>query len=134
MNRSPNHRNLVVIGIALSVIGCQPAIESRKTDAPKLVPEPVATPAPTKPPAPTPALLTFERPKHVRGIYLTAWSAGSVRKMDTVAAMIKRTELNAVVIDVRDDGDMYWKTGIALAKESGADRKAVPNAGKLMAR
>ncbi len=40
--------------------------------------------------------------------------------------LIDRTELNAIVIDVRDLGQMYFKTGIALADESGANFIAVP--------
>jgi hypothetical protein len=74
---------------------------------------------------------TFERPKTVKGIYLTAWSAGSPTKMAKMLAMIDRTELNAVVIDVRDTGDMYWKTGIKLADESGATQVAVPKPDQL---
>lgn len=75
---------------------------------------------------------TFEKPKHVRGIYLTAWSAGGKTKRANTIAMIKRTELNAVVIDVRDSGNMYWKTDIALAKESKAERIAILNPDKVM--
>jgi hypothetical protein len=74
----------------------------------------------------TKAKFHFERPKHVRGIYLTAWSAGSDLKMDKILGLLDRTELNALVIDVRDSGDMYFKTGIALANESHATMVAVP--------
>jgi hypothetical protein len=87
----------------------------------------VVAPAPKKP------AFTFERPTHVRGIYLTAWSAGSTRKMDKVAGILDRTELNSVVIDVRDNGEMYWKTGIPLAKEVGAERIAVLKPERVMA-
>ena len=66
----------------------------------------VSTPSP---------VLRFEKPKHVRGIYLTAWSAGGKKKRANTIALIDRTELNSVVIDVRDDGDRYWTTGIPLA-------------------
>jgi hypothetical protein len=38
----------------------------------------------------------------VKGIYLTAYSAGSAKKMEEIIALIKRTELNAVVIDIKD--------------------------------
>ena len=65
------------------------------------------------------------KPEHVRGIYLTAWGAGSNRKLTKMLALLDRTELNSLVIDVRDDGEIYWKTGIALATESGATHVAV---------
>jgi len=89
--------------------------------------------AATVPPKKEFVKLVFEKPKHVRGIYLTAWSAGSKKKMANMFAMMKRTELNSVVIDIRDDGIMYWKTGIPLAKESGAERVAVVKPERVMA-
>ena len=38
----------------------------------------------------------------VKGLYLTAYSAGSSKKMAQIIDLIKRTELNAVVIDIKD--------------------------------
>ncbi|MCH8274722.1 MAG: putative glycoside hydrolase [Armatimonadetes bacterium] len=90
-------------------------------------------PAAERPPEPEPPV-RFPKPEHVRGIYLTAWSAGSKSRMDQVLGLLERTELNAVVIDVRDQGYVYWKTGIALADEAGATRVAVPRPEELMAR
>lgn len=82
---------------------------------------------PTPPTAPGGAIgkYGFVKPKTVKGIYLTSWSAGSTRKMDKMLALLDKTELNAVVIDVRDSGEMYWKMGIPLADESGANQIAV---------
>ncbi len=95
--------------------------------------KPVAAQAPkpgsgAKPKAeekPKPIASTFTKPDHVRGIYLTAWSAGSKTKMTKVFAMMKGSMLNTVVIDVRDEGQMYWKTGIPLADDSKATQLAV---------
>jgi hypothetical protein len=87
---------------------------------------------PAEPEKPKPKF-TFEKPKYVRGIYLTAWSAGGKKKRANTLAMIKRTELNSVVIDIRDDGEMYWKTGIPLAKEVGAEKIAVLRPDAVMA-
>ena len=67
----------------------------------------------------------FPKPANVRGIYLTAWSAGSKRKMDKILPMLKRTELNAVVIDVRDDGLNYFKNKIEQSIRIKANRTAV---------
>jgi hypothetical protein len=101
----------------------------RKPDAPLL---PHAAPARQQEPVDT--RIKVEKPNHVRGIYLTAWSAGSRRKMDSVLAMLDRTELNSVVIDIRDAGMVYWKTGVSLADESGATRIAITNPKALMER
>ena len=76
----------------------------------------------------------FKRPDAVHGIYLTAWSAGSSKKMAKVMKLTDETEINAVVIDVRDTGEMYFPTHIALADEvEGKEYLAVPKPAKLMA-
>lgn len=38
----------------------------------------------------------------VKGLYLTAYSAGSPKKVDQIIDLINKTELNAVVIDIKD--------------------------------
>jgi len=38
----------------------------------------------------------------VKGVYLTAYSAGNSKKMDEIIKLIDDTELNAVVIDIKD--------------------------------
>lgn len=45
---------------------------------------------------------TFEYPDAVRGVYVTAHSAGSAR-FDTLVELINSTDLNAMVIDIKDD-------------------------------
>lgn len=79
---------------------------------------------PEKPPLP---------PGGVRGLYLTGWSAGSSRKMAQVIDLIQRTELNAVVIDVRDDGEISYDVDVPLARQVGAIRRMIPNIDRLMA-
>jgi hypothetical protein len=91
-------------------------------------------PAPAAARKEEPPKVRFPKPDVVKGIYLTAWSAGSSRKMEKVLAMIKRTELNSVVIDVRDDGENYWKNEIASSAEVGANKTAVVKPEALMAK
>ncbi len=45
---------------------------------------------------------TFNYPDHVRGIYVTGHSAGGAR-FQTLLELVKSTELNAMVIDIKDD-------------------------------
>ena len=95
------------------------------TDATKAAPT-VASVADAKP--------TFVKPSEVHGIYLTAWSAGSKKKMAKVYKLLADTELNAVVIDIRDTGEMYFPTKIPLADEvDGNDDLAVTKPARLMA-
>lgn len=76
----------------------------------------------------------FPRPKFVRGIYVTAWAAGGKKRLNEMMASTKGTDLNSFVIDIRDDGEMYFKTGIPLAKESKSEQIAVVKPELLMSR
>lgn len=117
------HASLWIAALALTVVGCRQS-----------TPPPVAATPPPKPaPEPEPPKPAYPKPEHVRGIYLTAWSAGSTRKMEQVYAMLDRTELNSVVIDVRDAGINYFKMGIPLSDEAGATQIAVVKPDVLMA-
>ncbi|MBD3311148.1 MAG: sugar fermentation stimulation protein [Candidatus Magasanikbacteria bacterium] len=40
--------------------------------------------------------------REVKGLYLTAYSAGSPKKVDSIIDLINRTELNSIVIDIKD--------------------------------
>jgi len=41
-------------------------------------------------------------PSAIKAVYLTSWSAGNQKKLDYIIDLIKGTELNAVVIDIKD--------------------------------
>ncbi|NJD18841.1 MAG: hypothetical protein FIA95_06110 [Gemmatimonadetes bacterium] len=64
---------------------------------------------------------SFERPGHVRGIYLTAWAAGSTKRVDALLDLARRTEVNTFVIDIKDaSGYVSHRSEVPLAQESGA--------------
>lgn len=57
----------------------------------------------------------------VKGIYLTGWSAGIESKINHFINLLSKTELNTLVIDVKDDlGRISYKSEVPLAKEIGA--------------
>jgi len=63
----------------------------------------------------------FQRPEHVRGIYLNAWASGSTRRVAALLELAARTEVNAFVIDIKDaSGYVSHRTAVPLAKEIGA--------------
>jgi hypothetical protein len=63
----------------------------------------------------------FPKPEHVKGIYLNAWAAGSRRRSDALITLVKQTELNSVVIDIKDaTGFISHPTAVPLAREVGA--------------
>ncbi|QJC50245.1 putative glycoside hydrolase [Paenibacillus albicereus] len=75
----------------------------------------------------------FEAPVHaeanrleepVRGIYVSGYAAGSRRVMGRLKELVDRTELNAMVIDIKDDyGLMTYASHIKLANRLGTDSR-----------
>ena len=63
------------------------------------------------------------RPQHVRGIYLSGNGAGAANLREPVLELLRESELNALVIDVkRDDGHVtYRDTSVQLAIDAGAN-------------
>lgn len=60
-------------------------------------------------------------PNEVKAIYATGWSAGSSREVDYFLDLIRTTELNAIVIDVKDySGHLSYRMDIPIANEVGA--------------
>jgi len=68
-----------------------------------------------------PQALLVATPDTLRGLYVNRWAAiGS--KMWDLLDIAKRTEINALVIDVKDDrGLMLYHSNVPLAREIGAD-------------
>ena len=65
---------------------------------------------------------TDTRRKHepikVKGLYITAYSANSNKKVQEIIDLIKNTELNAVVIDVKDySGNLLYDSKLPLVNE-----------------
>ena len=74
-----------------------------------------AEPEPIEPPS-------FVRPDSIRGIYLTAWSAGSAARSEALLELTDETELNTFVVDLKDaTGYISHRTDVEMALELGAD-------------
>lgn len=53
-----------------------------------------------------------------KGVYLTAYSAGSPKKLDQIISLIDKTELNAVVIDIKDySGKILYNSRLPQVKK-----------------
>ncbi|HEX8905157.1 MAG TPA: putative glycoside hydrolase [Longimicrobiaceae bacterium] len=65
------------------------------------------------------------RPDSLRALYVNGWAAGSRSRMRDLIAIADTTEVNAFVVDVKESDTYltYDSTGIALAKEIGADQR-----------
>jgi len=68
-----------------------------------------------------PAARLVPTPNPVRGLYVNRWAAIGDRMWQLIG-VAKQTEVNALVIDVKDDrGLVLYRSDVALAKEIGAD-------------
>ncbi|MDP3052224.1 MAG: putative glycoside hydrolase [bacterium] len=67
-------------------------------------------------------------PVPVRGIYMTSWVAGTKDWREKLMKMIDDTELNSVVIDVKDySGRISFEVSNPVLKEIGASEKRIPD-------
>jgi hypothetical protein len=73
------------------------------------------------------------KPDLIKGIYTTAWIAGSSKWFPKLVDFIDETEFNALVIDVKDDtGTLSYKSEIPLTKEIGSSQKKIADPRKML--
>lgn len=108
------------------------------TPLPEPTPQPTKTPEPTPAPTPVPTGIIVNQemalsdeilgklkediraPEKVKGIYVTGPKAGS-EGMDSLIELVDETELNAMVIDIKNDsGEITYKMDLDSVKELGA--------------
>ena len=66
----------------------------------------------------------FPRPNSIRGLYVNAWAAGSSSRMGPLLDLVRDTEVNSLVIDIKDaTGYLSHHTEVALAHEIGASEE-----------
>lgn len=67
-------------------------------------------------------------PTKVKGLYLTAYSAGSSAKIDEIISLMESSELNAVVIDVKDySGYILYDSKIPFVARHGLESVRIKN-------
>lgn len=80
---------------------------------------------------PVPSLLS--PPDIINAVYLTGWSAGSSSRIQYVIDLARDTEINAVVIDVKDySGYVLYDTRIKEVEEYGAERILIPRIAQML--
>lgn len=63
----------------------------------------------------------FPRPDFVRGLYVNAWAAGSSRRMEEILTIVRETEVNSLVIDIKDaTGYVSHASQVAAVRDVGA--------------
>ena len=97
------------------------AYDNTPTNTPTPVPTSAVTPTPTPEPTPTPSAVASAK---VKGLYLTANTAGNSSRLQHFIDLANRTEINAFVIDVKDDhGKICYETQVPLALKHNAWEK-----------
>ncbi len=59
----------------------------------------------------------------IKAVYLTGPSAGSSARVDNIIDLAKKTELNAVVVDIKEEGAVNYASGIQLVQKYGKQVK-----------
>jgi hypothetical protein len=74
-------------------------------------------------------------PEVIKAIYATSWSAASEKKLNYLIDLIKTTELNAIVIDIKDyTGYITYNTELDLPKKYNAVEIRTPRFNSLIKR
>ena len=120
-------RVAIFVTLGASALGCaandlQDATDTVRPAAAATKSPVAAAPAPAVPDSiarpPQPRVPT---PRVVRGLYVNRWAALGQRMWELID-VAKRTEVNALVIDVKDDrGFVLYRSAVPLAREIGAD-------------
>ncbi len=72
-------------------------------------------------------------PLYIKGVYLTSWTAGNSKKIDYFLELVKQTELNAVVIDIKEvDGRVAFDTNSSLINDLGTEQVMIPDIKKVI--
>ncbi|ADL11676.1 putative glycoside hydrolase [Acetohalobium arabaticum] len=77
--------------------------------------------------------LKQETSEPIKGIYLTGWVAGSPKRFNRLLNLITETELNAMVIDVKNiEGEVSYNSKVDLTEEIGANVAKIKNIDRLL--
>ncbi|MDD4477189.1 MAG: putative glycoside hydrolase [Patescibacteria group bacterium] len=77
--------------------------------------------------------ITRPAPIKVKGLYLTAYSAGNPQKISEIIGLIKSTELNSVVIDLKDySGLVLYDSKIDFVNKNGLKETRIKNLKSLV--
>lgn len=126
-----------------------------KQNSYNLVPSPIPSPADGPPSAPVPAPAPEPKPpgnltvnpagdtpnqprlenppEVIKAIYATSWSASSTAKMNYLIDLIRQTELNAIVIDLKDfSGLVTYDIKVPAVVKAGARQVRIRNINSLI--
>ena len=123
----------LAVALALSTAACFDAAQTADRASDAVVKSLAATtaeahtpraeaPPPQPPPPPRPR---DAAPPVIRGIFVTAYAAGEPRRRAELLALTDSTELNAWVVDVKDEDGVRYRSELPLAMEA-THQKSIP--------
>ncbi len=113
---------IIFLGATIFVFLKKQVPASIEYNASSVVEKSENVPAPKKPPVHIPT------PKPVKGIYMTSWVAGTKDWRERMVKLIEETELNSIVIDVKDySGHISFEVSDPVLQEIGAAEKRIPD-------
>jgi len=78
---------------------------------------------------------TFHAPEIIKSVYLTSWSASTEGFVINTIELAKNTEINAVVIDIKDwSGHVFYDTDVSEVEKYKAEKIFLPDVKKLIER
>ena len=114
------------LGCALlfAATGCSDLDREAQREAMHLASALVAEPAVAQPPpAPTPPPRPRDQaPAIIRGIYVNAYALADPRRRAELLALADTTEINAFVVDVKDEDGVRYRSTVAVAREAAHER------------
>jgi hypothetical protein len=77
--------------------------------------------------------MDWPKPEEIRGVYTTGWIAGSGKWFPRLIEFINSTEVNALVVDIKDDtGNLSFMADIPLVKTHKTAVNMISNPTKMM--
>jgi hypothetical protein len=120
----PDMRSLFIFSLA--AIACEAGTSARASSLDTTQGASTASgPTATAPPLPD----TVRRPDStiVRGIYVLRWAAQSPARMKQLIAIADSTEINAMVIDVKDEFGLNYRSSDTLVARNAGNAGVIPN-------
>ena len=107
---------------------------NERSSTPLLLPTVGSPPARAPDPSPGP-ISSKKTPETIKAIYLTSWSAATPSRVNQAIELIKNTELNGIVIDVKDyTGKVVFATSSPLIKQIGSEEHRLGDLAELVER
>lgn len=112
---------LVLVGVGLG--GVSSAFAPKVTyDRNRSAQNATSTPAARKPEPKAESVVHMQTPSPMRGVYLSQCAAGTPSLRDSIVKLIDETELNAIIIDIRDyTGKISFPTENPILKDMVSD-------------